>query len=825
MIKKTLLMTASAGALVLGGSQLAFAQTSAMSAASYSKDETERLRSETAELYVSTIAKLAEVIEADIRDDAGNSVISALRTGSLEGLPSMNADIRRLIDALQINAVVVDADSGAGVDERVVVFINDDSLKQGVTRADIELEAKRNGNLSLVRLQNGEAVGKRGSFPISEAAGAQLTRQGFGTWIGVSGNDKVTSSGSGSKEVRVLACEAGYYGTGITQERDNARSTNLGGTATESYSGWTEVARDCSAEYTERVRFFDVCAGPDGLLGTSDDNAAGQSLYEASQSVRKSPSDPFATEVHLDRSTAVLVDQAQCLSGARSAGSADFLVDGRTGGGREIQLRTPNLPGRTAGNGPGQVPVEANSGGSPQLVSSIPFPVSNYGDLRFVRSCLQEYGAVAPPNGFTALSQFNGHAEYYRDYNRRETYFSDNRQEYILNYDLVLDPNPYGHAPKGRGPVSSAHGAAPAGDGWYKFTETCERNLTHPQHQSRTRNCSNVHSGFPNGQISDARHGVGTYRQTTSANPAPNGPTLTTIAWGEWAETNNGCYRTSQSSFGESRTIGVNVGGGSCTQAQVRTRIQTTNTFMSGASNTTTTYAPNWTNSGGPTNCQYDDDDDYGDDDDGPKSIDVDGDGYGDFDSSWRGEKEAKEWAKKHGKDPRDFDKTDDYCGRCDGPPRGSGRDRGRDDDDGDSGGGGCFAPDTLVLMADGSEKRIDQVNIGDHLAHGGVVLVTGSFLSDDVYHLDGVRVTGLHIVKSDAGWVRVKDHPRAVREVSRLQKTCNLVTTNNRMVCGGTVFADQMEYGGSFLEEVLLESKAECLEDLNSRQDARQFA
>jgi len=38
--------------------------------------------------------------------------------------------------------------------------------------------------------------------------------------------------------------------------------------------------------------------------------------------------------------------------------------------------------------------------------------------------------------------------------------------------------------PKGRGPIASPNGTAtPGGDGWYKFTETCTRDLTHPEAQ------------------------------------------------------------------------------------------------------------------------------------------------------------------------------------------------------------------------------------------------------------------------------------------------------------------------------------------------------
>ena len=169
---------------------------------------------------------------------------------------------------------------------------------------------------------------------------------------------------------------------------------------------------------------------------------------------------------------------------------------------------------------------------------------------------------------------------------------------------MVLDPNRYGHPSKLRGPVSITYGAGPdeASDGWYKFTETCTREITHPQRQTRQRACSVVYPSHPIGTVNEQRDGTGYYNQTTSANPLANGPTLTRIAWNNWYETDNTCYSQIVTYTREDRTIQVSLTCKHCNQAQYRMRIVTTNHYLSGGAHAVTTYVPHWTNTGGHTN-------------------------------------------------------------------------------------------------------------------------------------------------------------------------------------------------------------------------------
>ena len=600
MISKKFLMTASACAFAVTAAAPVIAQTEAMNTREFVTASEIRTSSETAELYASTIAYLLQTIEADIRADTGISVIEDLRAGRIDALPSMNPDTYALIQSLNIRGVVVDTDPTPGVeDERIIVYVTDDDMRQNIKRADIEAEAKRNEFNAIMRIQNGTVIGPEGRFDLPRNMPGGSPIAAVGAYMGISGNDKITSSGAGSKEVRVIACEAGYYGTGRVYEYDISRTTNLGGDVqdvTEADAGRRLISESCAPEYVQRTRYFDACTASDGSVG--------QALYEADQHVRQSSTNPFETEVWIDRASAVRIDDGECLSGDRLSGAQDFLINGRTQAPVELSLKS-STSNSDLGNGPNRVPAVVDPNGGPdRAVSGIPFTPNSASEFQYTRSCAAEYAPISPPSGYTGPNSYTGTVSYFRDYNRRETYFSDNQAEYILNYDLVRDPNPYGHAPKGRGPIASPNGTAtPAGDGWYKFTETCTRDLTHPEVQTRQVTCAARYPAYPNGSVSERREGIGDYRQTTPANPAANGPTLLNITWDPWYETGNSCSRTTVTRTGESRTIQTTSGNQRCDQPQQRTRVDTRTEYQTGGSNTVTSYNPDWTNNGGRTNC------------------------------------------------------------------------------------------------------------------------------------------------------------------------------------------------------------------------------
>jgi hypothetical protein len=118
--------------------------------------------------------------------------------------------------------------------------------------------------------------------------------------------------------------------------------------------------------------------------------------------------------------------------------------------------------------------------------------------------------------------------------------------------------------------------------------------------------------------------------------------------------------------------------------------------------------------------------------------------------------------------------------------------------------------------MADGTERAIETIRLGDILADGGRVIMTGLFLASDLFRLDGVEVTGAHLVRGDTGWVPVRSHPRAVRILSGERLVHNIASTRNRIRAGGLLFADYAEISGPLLEDLLVMAEME-LSDLRA--------
>lgn len=111
-----------------------------------------------------------------------------------------------------------------------------------------------------------------------------------------------------------------------------------------------------------------------------------------------------------------------------------------------------------------------------------------------------------------------------------------------------------------------------------------------------------------------------------------------------------------------------------------------------------------------------------------------------------------------------------------------------------------CFAPDTQILMEDGSTRAIADVKIGDHLMGATVV---STYLFDGagtrMYKIHGIHVSGNHYVAADNGtMIRVDEHPAAV-PATELERLWCLGTSTNlipiQTPSGRTlVFADYEE-------------------------------
>jgi len=116
----------------------------------------------------------------------------------------------------------------------------------------------------------------------------------------------------------------------------------------------------------------------------------------------------------------------------------------------------------------------------------------------------------------------------------------------------------------------------------------------------------------------------------------------------------------------------------------------------------------------------------------------------------------------------------------------------GKDKDDGGEGGYGgfCFDPNTLVQMADGSEKKIKDIQLGDNTKGGEVTGVFQFKASDEIHDYKGVTVAGSHYVKEDGKFIMVQDSPLSVK-IDKIPVVYSLDTTGRRIFIKNIEFAD----------------------------------
>jgi hypothetical protein len=149
-------------------------------------------------------------------------------------------------------------------------------------------------------------------------------------------------------------------------------------------------------------------------------------------------------------------------------------------------------------------------------------------------------------------------------------------------------------------------------------------------------------------------------------------------------------------------------------------------------------------------------------------------------------------------------------------------RDQQRDRDRGDAGsgeggvsasgagsGGGynqgnfCFDPNTPIQMADGSEKKIKDIQLGDDTKGGEVTGVFQFKATDEIHDYKGVTVAGSHYVKEDDKFIMVKDSPISFK-INRIPVVYSLDTTGRRIFINDIEFAD---YNGDGIAKGFLEN------------------
>jgi hypothetical protein len=121
----------------------------------------------------------------------------------------------------------------------------------------------------------------------------------------------------------------------------------------------------------------------------------------------------------------------------------------------------------------------------------------------------------------------------------------------------------------------------------------------------------------------------------------------------------------------------------------------------------------------------------------------------------------------------------------------------------GDGWGSFCFDPNTPIQMADGSEKKIKDIQLGDDTKGGEVTGVFQFKAADEIHDYKGVTVAGSHYVKEDGKFIMVKDSPIATK-IDKIPVVYSLDTSGRRIFIKDIEFAD---YNGDGIAKGFLEN------------------
>jgi len=102
---------------------------------------------------------------------------------------------------------------------------------------------------------------------------------------------------------------------------------------------------------------------------------------------------------------------------------------------------------------------------------------------------------------------------------------------------------------------------------------------------------------------------------------------------------------------------------------------------------------------------------------------------------------------------------------------------------------GSCFVKGTMLQMADGTEKEISTVELGDN-TKGGIVEMTMQGLPQTIYNYKDVLVSGSHWVIEDNEFVAVEDSKHGVL-TDKVEPVYTLKTSDHRMWINNIEFGD----------------------------------
>jgi hypothetical protein len=117
-----------------------------------------------------------------------------------------------------------------------------------------------------------------------------------------------------------------------------------------------------------------------------------------------------------------------------------------------------------------------------------------------------------------------------------------------------------------------------------------------------------------------------------------------------------------------------------------------------------------------------------------------------------------------------------------------------------------CFDKNTKITLNDGTIKYISELNIGDKIFNNNLITakIKVETKGSVMYNLNGVIVSDSHIVKCGSEWLRVDEHPNAIKIEEYKEPYLYCINTENKVIeINNTIFTDWDEIYDEELEKV----------------------
>jgi hypothetical protein len=118
-----------------------------------------------------------------------------------------------------------------------------------------------------------------------------------------------------------------------------------------------------------------------------------------------------------------------------------------------------------------------------------------------------------------------------------------------------------------------------------------------------------------------------------------------------------------------------------------------------------------------------------------------------------------------------------------------------------------CFDRKTKIYLYDNTFKFIEDVKIGDTCLDGSVITAKIKVTSEelDMYNLNGIIISGCHIIKYNNKWIPVREHPCSMRIHKYYEPYLYCLNTSTKtMVLNNITFTDWDEIYDDNLEFIL---------------------